>query len=252
MTEPTRDITVFAVRAYLMGLIKSGRLGPDGRLPTERELCEATGAGRRMVRRALASLEAEGLVWRRQGKGTFAGQPVEPIEALAAELSTCCKPMEVMEARLCIEPELAAFCARRALPDEIKRMRILSQRRFEAGDNESIELWDSALHRLIAKSARNRPLLTSFAMLDETRAAPDWQGVRARARSDLSLRETEAQHERIIDAIEAGNAEEARAAMRDHLMTRIRAMSGEMSGRILTPETGEDTRTDQTSEAAND
>lgn len=230
MPETTSDPTVFDVRAYLMGLIKGGRLGSEGRLPTEREIGAATGAGRRLVRRALASLEAEGLVWRRQGKGTFAGQPVEPIGVLAAEINGTSHPIEVMEARLCIEPELAALCARRARPDEIRRLRMVAQRRLEAGDNELIELWDSALHRLIAKSARNRPLLTSFAMLDETRASAAWQGVRARARSDRSLRESERQHMRIIDAIEAGDAEEAREAMRAHLLTRSRAMSEEMAG----------------------
>jgi len=252
MSEMTSAPTVFDVRAYLMGLIRGGKLGSGGRLPTEREICTATGAGRRLVRRALASLEAEGLVWRRQGKGTFAGQPVEPIGVLAAEINGTSQPIEVMEARLCIEPELAALCARRVRPDEIRRMRVVAQRRLETGDNELIELWDSALHRLIAKSARNRPLLTSFAMLDETRATAAWQGMRARARSDASLRESQRQHMRIIEAIEAGDAEEARAAMRDHLMSRSRAMSDELSGRIDASATDEpsSTKTESMSEAA--
>ena len=108
MTQPT----AFDVRNYLQELLTEGKLGPDGRLPTERELSDKTGAPRRLIRRALAALEAEGLIWRRQGKGTFAGQPVEPVSALAAEISDSSEPVEVMEARLCIEPEIAALCAR--------------------------------------------------------------------------------------------------------------------------------------------
>lgn len=213
------------VRGQLLALIRGGGLGPGGRLPPERALCTRLGAGRRAVRRALAALEAEGLVWRRQGKGTFAGQPAEPIGVLAAEISGATSALDFMEARLCIEPELAALCARRATPEEVARMRALAQRRLEAGDAEALELWDGALHRLIARSARNRPLLTAFAMLDEIRANEAWLGLRARARSEGSLRETTDQHHRIIDAIEAGQPEAARAAMRAHLLTRFEAMT---------------------------
>lgn len=223
--------SVFDVRNCLMGMIRDGRLGPNGRLPTERELCAATGAGRRLVRRVLASLEAEGLIWRRQGKGTFAGQPVEPVTAIAREVKAASEPVEVMEARLAVEPEIAALCARRALPCEVERLRRLAQRRFEAGDDQMIELWDSAFHRLIAKSARNKALLTIFAILDEARATDAWQRVRPLARSEDSLRETEEQHLRIIAAIEAGDETGARAAMRDHLMTRYEAMLREARGR---------------------
>lgn len=220
MTQPT----VFDVRSHLIQLLETGSLGPEGRLPTERELSETTGASRRLVRRALTSLEAEGLIWRRQGKGTFAGQPAEPVTALAAEINETAEPIEVMEARLCIEPEIAALCATRATPDEVMRMRTLARHVYEVEDDEMIELWDSALHRLIAQCARNRPLQTAFALLDDTRATQDWQGARARARDNRSLQETHAQHMAIVSAIEAGDAAAAREAMRTHLLSRITAL----------------------------
>lgn len=227
-----QEPTVFDVRGHVIALLKSGRLGPAGRLPTERGLCEATGAGRRLVRKALASLEAEGLIWRHQGKGTFAGQPETPIGALAAEIGRDAAPIEVMEARLCIEPELAALCAVRAETGEIARMRVLAQHSYEAEENDMIELWDSALHRLIAKAARNAPLQAAFALLDEIRGSARWQALRAQARSDLSLQETRVQHMAVIDAIARRDAAAARIAMRTHLETRFNAMFS-----ALTPET---------------
>lgn len=220
--------TVFDVRNYLLELLNRGALGPSGRLPTERELSEKTGASRRLIRRVLAALEAEGLIWRQQGKGTFAGQPKEPVSALAAEINDTSDPIEVMEARLCIEPEIAALCATRATPDDVARMWTLARHVYEVEDDEMTELWDSALHRLIAQCAGNRPLQTAFALLDDTRSTEDWQDARIRARTDRSLQESHAQHIAIVSAIEVGDASAARAAMRTHLMARIEALSEAM------------------------
>src|SRR3546814_10347691 len=60
------------------------QLEQEGRrqLPTERELAEQIGVGRRAVRRALAVLEAEGRIWRRQGAGTFLGRSEEHTSEL--------------------------------------------------------------------------------------------------------------------------------------------------------------------------
>ena len=221
MTDPT----VFDVRSYIVDLLTEGRLGDGGRLPTERELSEHTGASRRLIRRVLGALEAEGLIWRRQGKGTFAGRPVEPVAALAEEISNTSEAIEVMEARLCLEPELAALCASRATPNDVARMWTLARHVYEVEDDEMTELWDSALHRLIAQCAGNRPLQTAFALLDHTRSSAGWQDARTRARSDQSLQESHAQHIAIVTAIEAGDANGARNAMRQHLMARISALS---------------------------
>lgn len=221
MTQPT----VFDVRSYLLELLNKGHVGLDGRLPTERELSDRTGASRRLIRRVLGALEAEGLIWRQQGKGTFAGQPRAPVSALAAEINDSSDPIEVMEARLCIEPEIAALCATRATPDDVARIWTLARHVYEVEDDEMTELWDSALHRMIAQCAGNRPLQTAFALLDDTRATTGWQDARTKARTGRSLQESHAQHIAIVSAIEAGDANAARDAMRAHLMARIAALS---------------------------
>ena len=51
--------------------IKSGRLAPGARLPTEQELTRAARVSRTVVREAVAALRAEGLVVTRQGVGAF-------------------------------------------------------------------------------------------------------------------------------------------------------------------------------------
>ncbi len=223
LTSPRRKTTarddINVVRARLQGIIESGSLPADGRLPTERELSESMGVGRRAVRSAFDILLSGGLIWRQQGKGTFAGQAPDRTQVLAAEIVGETNFAEVMEARLCIEPTLAAMAAKHALPADIERMRNLAHRTVEATDPESIELWDGALHRLIARTADNRPLLTAFSMIDEIRSTAGWMGMRQKARSFETLRISDGEHHAIIHQIEAGHAQGAEDAMRQHLTT---------------------------------
>ncbi|MCE8009827.1 FCD domain-containing protein [Aestuariivita sp.] len=198
-------------------MVTDDLLPSDGRLPTERRLAIELGAGRRSVRYALDRLEAEGLVWRKQGKGTFVGQPPDPTEELAAKIVSEVDPLTAMEARLCIEPALADLCARRATADDVDLLRQLAERTHEAGEAEAAELWDGALHRAIARIAGNRVMLTAFTLIDEVRMGEEWQRKRHRARTPKTRAAYDAQHSRIIDAIDARDGAAAAEAMREHL-----------------------------------
>ncbi len=59
------------VETALLAEIREGRLAPGQRLPAEPALMARFGVGRHSIRRALAGLEAGGLVRTRQGSGTF-------------------------------------------------------------------------------------------------------------------------------------------------------------------------------------
>jgi len=62
------------VRSHLVTMIRS-RLGPNEKLPTERDLCDQLGVSRVTVRRALDQLVSEGVVYRIQGSGTYVSEP---------------------------------------------------------------------------------------------------------------------------------------------------------------------------------
>lgn len=63
----------------LVGIIKrniaGGVLKPGDMLPSEAEICEEFKVSRSTVRQALGDLEAEGLITRRRGKGTYISSP---------------------------------------------------------------------------------------------------------------------------------------------------------------------------------
>src|SRR5690348_1123160 len=66
MTETKHEV----LRAHLEGLIDA-ELGPDERLPAERDLALQFGVSRMTVRQALDRLERERRVYRVRGAGTF-------------------------------------------------------------------------------------------------------------------------------------------------------------------------------------
>ncbi|MEM0907052.1 MAG: FCD domain-containing protein [Pseudomonadota bacterium] len=206
-----------SVLTALRAMIDARKLPADGRLPAERELAAELGCGRGAVRRALDALEAEGLIWRRQGKGTFAGQPPDPAGALAAEIAPDADPLVVMEARACIEPALAELCALRASGEDVARLRQLAARASTPVDAETAELWDGALHRAIARIAGNRVMLTAFTLLDEVRLSADWTQKRHRARTPETMALYDTQHRHIVNAIERRDGPAAFQAMRAHL-----------------------------------
>jgi len=212
MPNTTSTYALERLRAYL-----DGAAGPDGtRLPTERQLAEEMGVGRRAIRRALEVLEAEGRITRRQGAGTFVGAP--DADAPPALPVGATDFLEIMEVRLRIEPQLAALAALRAKPAQVARMYELADRITQCLDADEGELWDGTLHRQIAEAAGNALFLSLFDMVNRIRQDAAWQAVRERARGGLAGHALPvAQHRAIIDAIAARDPQAAAEQMRVHL-----------------------------------
>lgn len=203
----------------LRELLRTDAVGSDGKLPTERALSERLSVGRRAIRRAFEVLEAEGLIWRKQGSGTYLGEQPDHWGDHAASLVAGTNFMEIMEVRLRIEPQLAQLAAMRAKPGEIARMRELSEKIHDSNDADARELWDGALHRLIAQSAGNQLFLSLFDVVNRVRQDTAWQAVRERARArNNTVNEAHTQHAEIVDAIEARDPALAGEAMRKHLL----------------------------------
>ena len=214
--DPLTDSSNFAL-GRLRALLDDSSFESGQRLPPERELAARIGIGRRALRRALEVLEAEGRIWRHQGKGTFLGSRPANAATDLEELTKRTHPLEVMDARLEIEPALARLAAMKATNGDIERLLHLADRTASSSDADGRELWDSALHRTIAEAAGNSLLLAVFDMIDRIRQDTTWRLLRERARSGERQQIYVEQHRRVIAAIAQREALAAEQAMREHL-----------------------------------
>jgi DNA-binding FadR family transcriptional regulator len=113
------------VVAELQMRILSGELNPGDRLPTENELGQLLGISRSVVRDAVRTLAARGLVEVRQGHGMVVSRPNDHAfgEALVALLMRSDLTMgEVVEAREAIETQLAPLAAVRRTEADLARL----------------------------------------------------------------------------------------------------------------------------------
>lgn len=205
----------------LSRMIEDQELLPGDKMPSERELMGRFGVGRPAVREALQSLEKMGLVAISHGERARVTRPTagtifEQINASARHLlSRSPGSLEhLKEARLFFETGMAREAARKATPADVARLRqALDRQRAQQEDAPAFVEADMAFHRTLAGIGVN-PIYAalSAAMLNWLKEFHTemliWTG---------KERYTLAEHEHIIDCIEAGDPDAAVEAMSDHL-----------------------------------
>jgi DNA-binding FadR family transcriptional regulator len=105
--------------------ILAGELQPGVRLPTEQELCQTFSVSRSVVRDALKTLAAKGLIRVRQGVGTVVAEPTggQLAEALlTAFMRSGLSVGDVIDARAAIETELSRLAVRNGTPRDWSTM----------------------------------------------------------------------------------------------------------------------------------
>jgi DNA-binding FadR family transcriptional regulator len=190
----------------------------DDRLLPERELSAALSVGRRVVREALNTLEGEGLLFRKQGQGTFIREVNAKTSSLKS-LTNRTSPHDIMEVRQDIEPILAGLSAMRATQTDIDQMKHFVRRAASAETPSGYEQWDSAFHSKIAESVRNSMYWSIFRLINSVRKEHHWVASRSRVFVAGVSKEMVQQHEAIVEAIQSRNVRAAEEAMRSHITT---------------------------------
>lgn len=201
--------------------ILEGRYRPGDQLPTESVLASTTGVSRTVVREAVASLRAAGLVETRQGAGAFVLARTRRVTGLPGiDRHHLEDIVAVLELRLAVEVEAAALAAARRTNDDIARIaRALEH--FEAEQGRESTGLDSDLdfHQAVAAATKN-PYFGQFLSGLGRSAVPRsrlQQGGKGASNLEEYLRFVQLEHRAIHSAIEAQDAALAAAAMRAHL-----------------------------------
>ncbi len=174
-------------------------------LPAERVLAAELGIKRHRLRIALGLLRSSGeMAPARPGR--------RPRPSARGDLARGTNPIEVVELRLVIEPALARLAALRASPMEVARIERAASTPSDASGA------DLSFHFAVAAGARNGLAAELYAQLRGIGRDARLREREPRPDSEAWLRERDAEHRAVADAIAARNPAAAEAAMRTHLL----------------------------------
>ncbi len=210
-------------------LVERGELSAGERLPPERELATQLGVSRSVLREAIATLAALGLVESRHGRGVFivGGSVQASAQRLSLALVTndnqtqtesVARIRELFEIRRVLEGTAAEWAALRATEEQIAELlAVLTKdkavRSAEPVDTILIGELDGRLHALIVACTANRMLLLLMgALLDELSLARS-KSLTIPGRIVRSSH----QHEALVHAISAHDAPGAHERMLEHI-----------------------------------
>lgn len=214
---------------YLRAFIDAGGYRPGDRLPPERELIGSLGMTRNTLRKGLEALEREGAIWRHVGKGTFvAARGGKGAAAGLGELSRQLSPVQLMRARLALEPAIAREAAANASAEHVAKLSAARDRAVAAASWDAYEAEDDAFHRSVAEATGNILLLSLFDHLNQVRRAVAWNSVIRQSDRPTREHSSFAEHDRIVAAIEMRDPVAAHAAMREHLGSVTTRLFGEL------------------------
>lgn len=143
-------------------LIRTKRLIPGQKLPTENELCEKFGVSRTSIREALHMLSAKGLITVKKGSGIYVNHysSNKATDFISLYLETNFDKdyiMHVMKARQLLEPSIAKLAAINRDEDDLKKLNgnLNLFKECNSGDSLKLGELDREFHSLLAQSTHN-------------------------------------------------------------------------------------------------
>lgn len=202
LTHTTKNDVVNEICDRIWLAVVQRTLRPGARLKEE-DLAEIFGATRARVRQALAILEQDGLVSLIPNRGACIAEP------------SIADAQDAFSARLCIEQRLVTRLCRAVTPEQVATLRAhIAQERaaHQAQDSEAMIRLSGEFHMLIAKLSE-ADLLFKILRTLTIRTSLITAMYQAQATQTCGPDE----HERILEAIAAGDEARAIAEMAHHM-----------------------------------
>ncbi|WP_328992130.1 FadR family transcriptional regulator [Kribbella sp. NBC_01245] len=203
----------------IKSMITSGELGPGDRLPKEADLAARLGLSRNSLREAVKALTLVNVLDVRHGDGTYVTSldSAHLLDALSfmVDLHQDDSVLQFFEVRRLLEPGVAALAAGRITPEELTNLRELTSSLTAEADVDDLVANDLRFHRAIAEATGNAVVCSLLdGVSGATQRARVWRGITQSGAVERTL----AEHNAILDALEAGDADAARAWMTAHIV----------------------------------
>lgn len=220
--RPIQSVKVYEqVLQQIKDLATQGLLKVGDRLPAERTLAEQLGVSRSSVREGFSVLETLGLIENRLGEGKVV---VSTSFTVLTDFISLARShhgsfrRDLAEARLSLEPGLAAMAAERCTEDDLTRMgRALAELQAAAAVGRFDRQADRRFQTALAEAGGNSVLSRLASLVYELW----WERANDPAAGEL-VRWVET-YQTVYQAVVDRAPEAARAALRQHLLRSVAA-----------------------------
>ena len=216
LVKPHRGVG--AISAYLQRAIETGAYSEGDRLPPERQLAATFQAARSTVRRALDQLEKAGLVSRRLGSGTFVGATAA-ANRRSADLADQVSPLQLIEARLAVEPFTTRLAVLHATRRNLDDMEVVLAHAEELRQRQGRLL---QVGRRVPSPASRMPqaiplLINVYRQINHVRLHAQWDAMKEKILTPEVITDYNRQHRAIYNALNERDAQGAQALITEHL-----------------------------------
>lgn len=212
------------VEGFIRADITSRKVVPGQSLPSSTHLAEQFGVSRAIVREAMKSLEAKGMITITNGKRAIVSPInnqvlIDYFDRMALHRDEAL--IELLELRKGIEVQSALLAAERRTSEEMEDiLRLVEEMRRHVGDTEAYLDVDVQLHLAIVKASQNRML---FHLADSIRgpSRDTMKEGQVLHPSDEERENIQAAHEILVRYIDQRDAEGAAHCMATHFDAAI-------------------------------
>lgn len=220
LTELHRDTLAEQVTQGLLSFIETQGLKPGESLPSEAALVSNFGVSRPIVREALNSLKALGIITVINGRGAIlrpmTGDLLQSFFqwAIRAKQGTL---LQLYEIRKGIEIQSTILAAQRRTPEELAGItRVVATMRQHIHDPDTYTGLDAELHLLVASASHNPMMYHLVESIREPMEDAIRDGLRRRSHDEEQIERVQVLHEDILTALEQDDAWKAERAMTQH------------------------------------
>ena len=205
------------IAAEMRRAIERGQYRRFERLPASRQLAESFGVARNTLREALYQLEKEGLIETRPGSGTYVTAEDKDGVPYAVEHAS---PLELIDARFALEPHICRLCVLHARREDFEVLESLCiQMENSVDDPLAFSEADTVFHKALAAATRNNLLQWLIGQINTVRSLDEWNRMRHLTLDGQIIRQYNAQHREVLNALRSREPERAAVKMKEHLET---------------------------------